>query len=92
MEEGDTLIIEKETFCVYRCTIDTPLRVLEGVNPCPSCKGRGFIRKMSGKAPCFNCDSTGDANHPPYDDSEDEEEFKRFIDRLTKRTKNESSK
>lgn len=67
---------------IYRTTVTESLLSLEGGNPCPSCKGKGYHRKMSGKSPCFDCDSTGDANHPPYDDSEDEREFEEFITRL----------
>jgi hypothetical protein len=67
---------------IYRTTVRESLVSLEGGNPCPSCNGKGHHRKMSGKAPCFDCDSTGDANHPPYDDFEDEREFEEFINRL----------
>lgn len=77
--------MEDKSFIAYKATITESLLVLDGGNPCPSCSGKGYHRKMSGKAPCFKCDSTGDANHPPYDDSKDEREFEEFLKRLIHR-------
>lgn len=86
--DDEGILPTEESAVVYRATIRESIAVLDGATPCIHCKGKGFIQRMSGRQECPDCSGTGDEDHPPIED-DDEESFNQFIENLRLRNLNE---